>query len=145
MKVFLGADHGGYEMKELLKSALTDKGYEVVDRGNSVLDPDDDYVDVAKKVSLDIVSDPESKGILLCRNGMGMSIVANRFKEIRCGLGFNGESVRKGRTDDDINVLSLPADYVSLEQAVQIAVLFLKTEFEKQERYIRRINKIKNL
>jgi ribose 5-phosphate isomerase B len=145
MKVYIGADHGGYEMKEKMRGLLAEKGYEVVDRGNFVLDTNDDYVDVASKVAEDVMADPQSRGVLLCRNGMGMSIVANRFKGIRCGLGFNGESVRKGRTDDDINVLSLPADYMAIEQAVQITMLFLKTEFEKQERYVRRINKINSI
>jgi len=142
MKIFIGADHGGFVMKEYIKGLLVSEGHEVVDVGNSVLDEQDDYVDFAQIVARSVAREPEGRGILLCRNGMGMSIVANRFPGIRCGLAFSVETAIKGRTDDDINVLSLPSDYIDNNMAKEMVEAFLTERFNEVERYIRRINKI---
>src|SRR3989339_1225064 len=142
MRVILGADHGGFRMKEDIKAMLERMGLEVVDVGNSVLDTDDDYVDFAVKVAQKVVADSGARGILFCRNGIGMSITANRFVGVRCGLVFNEETTKKGRTDDDINILSLPADYISNEEAEKMVRVFIETEFDGRERYQRRINKL---
>ena len=145
MKVFLGADHGGYKMKETLKGVLVNEGHEVVDLGNQQLDENDDYVDFAQWVAMGVVAAPGSRGILFCRNGMGMSIVANRIKGVRCGLAFNAETTRRGRTDDDINILSLPADFIDETLAEEMVKVFLSEKFDGEERYVRRINKIDKL
>ena len=71
-----------------------------------------------------------------------MCIVANRYREVRCGIGFNTEATRKGRSDDDINVLSIPADYVTREQALEMVRAFLSEEFSEEEKYLRRIKKL---
>ncbi len=143
MRVILGADHGGFEIKEKLVPFLEGKNYVVEDMGAYQQTGDDDYVDYAKKAMLEM--NEADRGILLCRNGMGMCIVANKFKGVRCGLGFGLQGVRKGRTDDDINVLAIPVDYVSFEAIKEMVEIFLKTEFSTEERYIRRTKKITEL
>lgn len=140
MRVILGADHGGFETKEKLVSFLEEKGYEVEDMGAYQQTGDDDYVDYAQKAVLEMKE--EDKIILLCRNGMGMCIVANKFKGVRCGLGFGLQGVRKGRVDDDINALAIPTDYVSFEAVKEMTEIFLNTDFSTDEKYTRRIKKI---
>lgn len=143
MKIILAADHGGVEMKEELKEWLKNLGYGVVDVGAEKLDPEDDFVDYAKK-AVGMAGDGD-RLILLCRNGVGMSIVANRNKNIRCVLGFDENQVRRARSDDDVNCLSLPADYVDEEKAKVLVKVFLETKFSGEERFVRRIGKLSGM
>ena len=144
MRVILGADHGGFELKEKIKLWLEDEHYEVVDVGAKGLVEDDDFVDYAK-AAVQEARDREDRIVLLCRNGFGMCIAANRFAGVRCGLGFDVEAVRRGRTDDDINCLSIPAEYIDSGLAVEIIEVFLNERFSEEERYKRRVNKLDNL
>jgi len=144
MNVIVGADHGGYVYKEEIKSWLVGQGYEVTDVGTSDFNENDDFVDFAKAAVKENLND-EDRIILFCRNGFGMSIVANRFSRIRCGLAFDIEAVRKGRIDDDINCLSIPADYFDIENIKKMIEVFLSTEFSNDEKYKRRVMKIENL
>src|SRR3989339_1855654 len=104
MKVILGADHGGFEMKESIKKWLATEGYTVDDVGADSLVAEDDYVYFAKQ-AVKAVTSSGDRVLLFCRNGFGMVMTANRFAGVRCGLAFDVEAVRKGRTDDDINAL----------------------------------------
>lgn len=140
MKIILGADHGGFELKEKIKSWLLDKEFEVSDVGADSLIAEDDFVDYAKQAVK--CRGIDSKIILICRNGYGMSIAANRFTEIRCGLAFDEMAVTKGRTDDDINCLSVPADYIDEEKAKKMIDIFLNEKFSGETKYLRRINKL---
>ncbi|EKD99884.1 MAG: hypothetical protein ACD_22C00147G0001 [uncultured bacterium] len=140
MRVILGADHGGFEIKEKLVTFLEEKNYVVEDMGAYQQSGDDDYVDYAKKAMLEMGE--SDRGLLLCRNGLGMCIVANKFKGVRCGLGFGLQGVRKGRIDDDINVLAIPVDYVSFEAIKEMVEIFLKTDASLEEKYVRRVKKI---
>lgn len=142
MRVLIGADHGGFEMKKFLKRVLEEEGYEVVDVGNQQQEDEDDYVDFGKVLAKELVNKPEDRGILLCRNGMGMTIIANRYKGIRCGLGFDEEAVRRGRADDNINVLALPADYIDNDKAKRLVDIFLSEKFTYKDKYVRRIRKL---
>ena len=142
MKIFLGADHGGYAMKEQIKNWFKGLGQEVVDIGALSLDSADDYVDYGTKVAREIRRDPNNRGLLFCRNGMGMIIAANRIAGVRCGLAFDIDAVRRARTDDDINCLSMPADYLETEKAKEMIEVFLKTEKSTEERYERRLKKL---
>lgn len=144
MHVILGSDHGGFSIKEKIKAWLGGEGYEVMDVGALALIPDDDYVDFAKAAVKEMISD-DDRGILFCRNGFGMSIVANKYVRVRCGLAFDVEAVQRGRTDDDINCLSIPTDYVDEEKVKKMIDVFLKTSFSGDERYVRRVNKIDNI
>jgi len=131
-------------MKEEIKSWLIGEGYEVTDVGSNDLHMEDDFVDYAKAAVKEAVKS-EDRIILFCRNGFGMSIVANRFAGVRCGLAFDVEAVKKGRTDDDINCLSIPSDYMEDEKVKTMIDVFLKTEFSKEEKYSRRVMKLENL
>jgi ribose 5-phosphate isomerase B len=83
--------------------------------------------------------------ILFCRNGMGMAITANKKRGVRCGLGFGLEAVRKGRQDDDINALAIPADYSTDEGVKEMVKIFLQTEFNSSLRYANRLQKLANI
>jgi len=145
MKVYLAADHGGYEYKQKLIDFLKSRGDEPVDCGNFELKSDDDYPDFVIALAQKMQQDPDSRGIVLCRNGVGVSILANRYSHLRCGLGFSDQQVKKARLDDDINVLAIPADYLSFEQAEFLVKVFLETEFSNLERHSRRLAKINSL
>ncbi|SRR5258706_3817884 len=144
MKVILGADHGGFGMKEVIKSWLSDEGYAVEDVGAVSLTPGDDFVDYAKAAVKEVTS-TDDRIILFCRNGFGMAIAANRFVGARCGIAFSEEAVRKGRMDDDINGLSVPSDYVDEVLAKRMIEIFLKEDFSRTDFYQRRIMKLDNL
>jgi ribose 5-phosphate isomerase B len=143
MRVILAADHGGFEAKEKIVDFLDEKGYEVEDMGAYQLTGDDDYVDYAQKAIGEMKE--IDRVILFCRNGMGMCIVANKFRGVRCGLGFGPEAVRRGRLDDNINALAVPVDYCTDEGVREMVKLFLSTDFSTEEKYIRRFNKVNNL
>lgn len=132
-------------MKEEIKSWFRGLGYQVSDMGAVSLDSDDDYVDYAVRVAREVRREPENAGVLFCRNGMGMSIAANRIAGVRCGLGFDTEAVRRGRNDDDINCLSIPADYVDLNKAKEMIEVFLKTAYSGEEKYEKRLKKLANI
>lgn len=146
MKVYLGADHRGFQLKEQIKSWLGKEGYDVEDCGNLTHDPADDYPDYACAVAEGVKKAPEdSRGIVICGSGIGVDIVANKYAGVRCGLGINTDHVKHGRSNDNINVLSLPSDLVSFEQAKEMVKVFLKTEFSKEERFLRRQKKIEEI
>ncbi len=144
--IYLGADHRGYELKEKLKKFLEELGHDYEDMGAFEYNKDDDYADFAIAVAGKIAQkSEENKGLLICRNGVGVDVVANKFKDVRSVLGFDVEQVRLARNDDDVNILALPSDFVSEKEAKDIVEMFLETPFEGHERFIRRINKIKEL
>jgi len=142
VRVYIGADHRGFNLKEELKVWLKKKGYEVVDVGAYEFNEEDDYPDFGEKVAKEIAGNREERGILLCGSGHGMDITANRFKEVRSILGFNLEVVKQGRLHEDANVLSLPADWVDEELAKEMVRMFLETEFFGEARHRRRIEKL---
>ena len=144
MVIYIGSDHRGFDHKKVLKEYLAGLGYTVVDMGNENYDEHDDYPDFAEKVAKKI-STEGGKGILICGSGAGVDIVANKFPGIRSSLVFNTEQAMDVRADDDANVLSLAADYVSTENAKKISSLWLSTEFSGEERFKRRLKKIEQL
>lgn len=144
MKVILGADHGGFELKESIKKWLVEEGYTVEDVGADNLVADDDYVYYAKN-AIKAVTSSGDRVVLFCRNGFGMVIAANRYAGVRCGLGFGEEAVIKGRTDDDINALSVPSDYVDEVIVRRMIRSFLSEEASRDDKYKRRIMKLDNL
>ena len=146
MVIYLGADHRGFNLKGVIKDFLQDKGYEVVDVGNSLYDEKDDYPDFAVKVAEKVSRNPEmSRGILLCGSGVGVDVTANKFKNVRSALGITSDQIYDARHDDDVNVLSLAADYMSPEDAKKIVQVFLSTPFSGEERFSRRIEKISQI
>lgn len=147
MKIFIGADHNGYNLKNDLVRYLKSAGYDVVDEGDTVLKPEDDYPVFASKVVRDMqaTGDPTARGILLCGSGQGMCIAANRYKGIRACLGYDRESVRSARNDDDANILCIPAKLIEKGEANIIIETWLNTPFAAAPRYIRRNKEIDDL
>jgi len=143
MKIYLGADHRGYELKEHLKLWLKEEEYEVVDCGNTKYDPEDDFTDFSFAAAKKVQQDPESRGIVICGSGVGVNISANKVKGIRASTGINADEVRDARKHDDLNVLAISAEYSDFKQAQEMIVIFLTTPFEPEERYLRRLDKIK--
>ena len=145
MKIFLSADHGGYKLKEEIKKWLTDWKFEYEDMGAFEFNPEDDYPDYAWPAAVKVGSTPNSFGILICRSGQGECMVANKAKGARAAVAWNEKTAHAARNDDDINILCLAADYTSLDLARKIIQTFLQTPFGKEERYIRRVNKVKKI
>ena len=143
MKIYLAADHRGFEFKEKIKVWLGKRGCQVIDLGNDHYDSDDDYPDFVRKLIKRLFPNHD-RGILFCGSGIGVDIVANRFSGIRCGLGFAPKQVKHGRQNDDINCLALPADFLSFEEVKKIVTVFLETKFDGKEEHGRRIEKIDN-
>lgn len=147
MKVFIGADHNGFELKAKLAEYLMRGGYEVVDIGDHEKHPDDDFPQFAAKTVHAMATDPsyDVRGILICGSGQGMCIAANRFKGIRAVLGYDQESARSSRNDDNTNVLCLPARTVTFEEAIGIVHVWMMTPFAEAPRFRRRIAQIDEL
>ncbi len=143
MIIYIGADHQGFNLKEAVKSFLRDRGYQVIDVGDEIYNEQDDYPDFAAQVAKKVGNDYEnSKGILICGSGIGMSIVANKFKRIRAGLVMNADHAFDARTEDDVNVLVLPANFLTSDVVRKTLIAWLETPFSREPRYLRRIEKI---
>lgn len=145
MKVFLGTDHAGFDVKERVKIYLHNEGYEVVDCGAHEYDKDDDYPDFCSLAAQGVRDNPGSFGIVFGKSGAGECIVANKIQGIRSFLGINEENVKLAREHNDANVLSLGSNFVSDDQANALVKLFLTTPFSEEERHKRRIEKIKKI
>ena len=135
--IFIASDHAGFDLKKqiinLMKNHFIDLG---ADNQNSV-----DYPDYAKKLVSKINSTKNSKGILICGSGVGMSIAANRDKNIRAGLAFKSEIAKLIREHNDANVLILPGRFMDIQDALKCIRNFLTTNFEGK-RHLNRINKL---
>jgi len=142
MLIYLAADHRGFYLKEKLKSWLKNEGYQIKDFGNLIFDPQDDYPDFSYNLARELKQNPNCRGIVLCGSGIGVSIVVNRFPKVRCALGFNQKQVAHGRVFDDINCLSLPADFINFNQAKKMINSFLTVEFKSEKKYQKRLDKI---
>lgn len=140
--IYLGADHRGFALKEKIKNWFTKQGIEFEDLGNTVLDPQDDYPDFAHAVASKVVATRDSFGILICGTGAGMDITANRRRGIKSVLGYDPYQVKMARANDDVNILSLAADFISEEAAKKLVGVFLKTPFSGGEKHARRLAKI---
>ena len=147
MKIYVGADHNGFDLKAKLLSVLTRAGFEVVDDGDKQLKPDDDFPQFAERVvrALQTDNDLDSRGILICSSGQGMCMAANRFKGIRAGIVWSAPEARALRNDDDSNVICLPARYLSADEAIDLAEIWLATPFAGAARFKRRIRELDNL
>lgn len=141
--IALGNDHGGYKLKEEIKKYLEEQNIEYKDFG-SYSDERTDYPIYAKKVALAVQSGECNKGILFCRSGHGVAIVANKFKGIRAANIHSEEEARFAKADDNINILTIGGDYVSVNEAVCIIRTWIATQF-KEGRYQERIQMIEQI
>lgn len=147
MKIYVGADHRGFRIRQSLIEYLGQAGYDVIDDSAPKLDPGDDYPVVAQRLVKDILTsdDPEPRGILICGSGQGICMAANRFKGIRALLGYDREAVRSARKDDNANVICLPADILQKDTANLLVETFLNTPFVPEPRYVRRIQEMDDI
>jgi len=147
MLIYIGADHRGFQLKEIIKIFLKEIGYEVVDFGNTIYDENDDYPDFVLPVAKKVAENPEqNRGIVLGASGQGEAIAANKVKGIRAAVFYGGpeEIIKLSREHNNANILSLGASFLSEEQARQAVRVWLETSFSGEERHIRRIRKINN-
>lgn len=141
--VYIGADHRGYKLKEKIKSWFGEWGETYKDLGPDKFDPEDDYPDFGIAVGEAVAKDKGSLGIVVCGSGIGISVAANKVKGVRAAVVFNEDGAFHARDSDELNVLSLPVDYLSESQAKKVIEVFLKTKFSGEKRHKRRIGKIK--
>ena len=143
MKIYLGADHAGFEMKEVLKKYLADLKYEVEDKGAFKYQPEDDYPDFVFPVAKAVAADPESRGVVIGGSGQGEAMAVNRIKGIRGAVYYGGsfEVVELSKKHNDANILSLGARFIDDELAKKALKLWLETPFEGG-RHQRRIEKL---
>lgn len=143
--VYLGADHGGFDLKEELKKYLSELGYELTDLGAHNLDPNDDYTDFVIPVAQKVAQDPQNRGIVIGRSGQGEAIATNKIKGIRAAVCFSEEMARRTRDHNNSNILSLGADFIDTETTKTIVKAFLETPFSGEERHVRRLKKIEEI
>ncbi len=149
MKIYIGTDHAGFELKEELKKFLEDLGCEVEDKGAYEFNKEDDYPDfilpVVKAVAEDIARDLDSRGIVIGGSGQGEAIVANKVKNFRAAVVYDEYSARMSREHNDANIVSLGTRTLSADKAKKLVKLWLETPFSNEERHKRRIEKIKTI
>lgn len=144
MKVYLAADHGGFELKKFLIERLKKLNYQVIDGGAFKYDADDDYPDMIKETIIQVAKNENHRGVLCCRSGIGMSIMANRHPKIRAALCFNRKMAEKARQHNNANILCLGSDYVKSAEILKMVKIFLTTKFFGG-RHQRRLDKINRL
>jgi len=142
VRVYLGCDHAGYELKVHLASQLPALGYEVVDSGPPSFDPDDDYPAYCLRTGARVVADPGSLGVVIGGSGNGEQIAANKVPGVRAALAWNLETARLSREHNDANVVGIGARMHTLDEATGIVTAFLSTPFSQGERHARRIAQI---
>src|SRR5687768_7965802 len=145
MRVVIGADHAGYQMKEFLKREVESLGHTVEDVGTFDPKQPDDYPDFAAAVGTAVQAGQAERGILVCGSGVGASVAANKLPGVRAGLCHDTYSARQGVEHDDINVLVLGSRVVGTELARELARAFLAARFSGEERHVRRLDKVKAL
>ena len=145
MKIYVGADHRGYSLKEKIKIWLSEWNQNYEDMGAHELDPHDDYSIYSEKVGSMVGKEEGARGILLCGSGVGVDVAANKFDGVRASIGMTPEQVASGRGDDDMNILVLAADFTNENQAKQMLKVFLETKFEANARHKRRLADIKKI
>ena len=145
MRVFLGTDHAGYELKNQIKIYLRELGYEVNDEGAFEFDANDDYPDFVEIVAKQVASDPVNhRGVIFGASGQGEAMVANRLPKVRAAVYYhhNLDIIKMSRRHNDANVLSIGASYLSEDEAKEAIKVWLATEFSNEERHVRRLKKI---
>lgn len=149
MKIYLGADHNGFHMKEKVFAYLAKHDYEVEDVGDQELDPADDFPEFAQMAALKVIGDADKdpRAILLCGGGQGMAMAANRFRGIRASVVWDAFEAKMTRNDNDSNVLCLPSRVLEEDDAAWQGIIetWLNTPFASAVRYKRRNAQIDEL
>ena len=145
MRVAIGSDHGGFVMKAQLAGLLAQAGHQVIDFGNKVYDPEDDYPDVAIPLARAVADRQADRGVLICGSGVGASIAANKINGVRAALIHDDYSSRQGVEDDNMNVLCLGGRTTGVAVAWDCVRNFLNAQFSGAERHRRRLAKVEQL
>ena len=163
MKIYLGTDHAGFDLKEKVKAYLQNEGYEVVDCGAEAYDKDDDYPIFIGRAAKGVSEDPDSRGIIFGGSGQGEAMVANKFANVRCALFYASqvalseidvsgktssdpfEMIRLTREHNDSNMLSLSARFLKPTDAIKAVEIFLESPFSGDNRHKRRIDMVNKL
>ena len=141
MRIALGSDHAGFELKQILGQHLEQNGHQVLDVGANNTQPVD-YPDYAETVGLSVARGDSERGLLICGSGVGASVAANKIPGIRAGLCHDTYSAHQGVEHDDVNVLVLGSRVIGAELAKEISLAFLNARFTGEERHQRRLNKV---
>ena len=144
LRVAIGADHGGFALKEELAARLKD-AFEIRDVGAHAVDPDDDYPDFVEPVARAVAAGEADRGIIVCGSGVGACIAANKVPGVRAGLCHDTYSARQGVEHDDMKVLCLGARVVGAELAAELTTAFLDARFSGEPRHRRRLDKVVSL
>lgn len=143
MKIYLGGDHAGLQLKERVKEVLIEWGHEVEDCGPFEYNNDDDYPDFVKPVAESVAKDPDnSRGLLFGGSGQGEAMVANRYKKVRATVFYGGpeDIVQLSREHNNANILSIGARFVDEKEALRVIKMWLAAPFPAEERHKRRID-----
>lgn len=144
-KIGICADHGGFELKERIKSYLTKNKFELIDFGAKVLDTTDDYTDFVIPLSKAVAAGEVFRGIAICGSGVGACIVANKIAGVRAALIQDYFSAHQGVEDDNMNLICLGGRISGFASADELALSFLNAEFSGAERHLRRLRKIQEI
>ena len=142
MKVAVGADHAGFDLKSEVVAWLESQGHQVSDVGAHTMDPNDDYPDFAVAVADSILSGNTERGVVVCGSGVGASITANKIKGIRACLCHDTYTARQGVEHDNMNILCLGSRIVGTEVVRELVSAFISAEYTNEERHARRLNKV---
>ncbi|MFB9239534.1 ribose-5-phosphate isomerase [Plantactinospora siamensis] len=142
MRVYLGSDHAGFELKVHLANHLGTSGYDVVDVGPHAFDPDDDYPTYCLHTGARVVADPGSLAVVIGGSGNGEQISANKVAGVRAALAWSTETAQLARQHNDANVVAIGARQHTLDEAARIVEAFLSTPFSQDERHARRIAQV---
>lgn len=140
--IFIASDHGGFNLKKVLIKHFADKNVDYVDLGPEELVPTDDYPEYVLKLVQEVRKSTNNYGILICRNGVGVNMFANKFRGIRAALSFGPRHAASTKLDDNANVLTLPADYLEEDFAKEIVDSWFSTNFSNKDRHIRRLQEL---
>lgn len=147
MKIFLGADHRGFHLKEKIFAYLAKRGHDVEDVGDTELDPDDDFPEFAQRAAIKVLGEDDASAILICGGAQGMAMAANRFRGIRASVIWDDVEAKIARNDNDSNILCLPARLLENDETEWQAILdtWLTTKFAGAARYARRNRQLDEL
>ena len=144
-RIGIAADHGGFELKVQLTSALRNYGYEVNDFGADELVPDDDYPDFIIPLTRAVAKGDIDRGLAICGSGVGACIAANKVPNVRASLITDSFSAHQGVEDDNMNMMCLGGQITGCKLALELVLTFLHARFKAEERFIRRLEKVSEL
>jgi ribose 5-phosphate isomerase B len=136
MTIYLGADHNGYELKNIVRDHLKNTGHDVEDVGAKTLDPEDDVITFAHAAARGVLEEDANIGVLICGTGQGMAMAANHMRGIRAALAWDIDSAQASRHDENANILVLPSRYIGKDQAISVLEAWLTAKSASSPQYL---------